>query len=140
MLKIVETEVSIEERINSLADSVLQLQSEEREIKRKIDEQKAALIELCGIKEEGSQSFHTDAYKVTTQQSIVRTVDASVVRALRDRVPEATYENVFVWKPSLDLKNYKALKEMAPNLAAVVDEAITSKPAKAGVKLEVKGE
>ncbi len=140
MLKIVETEVSIEERINSLADSVLQLQSEEREIKRKIDEQKAALIELCGIKDEGSQSFHTDSYKVTTQQSIVRTVDASVVRALRDRVPEATYENVFVWKPSLDLKNYKALKEMAPNLAAIVDEAITSKPAKAGVKLEVKGE
>lgn len=138
MLKVVE--VSIEERIDVLADLLISLQEEEREVKARIDDAKAKLIELCGIKEEGSQSFHTDAYKITTQQNIVRTLDAGAVRAMRDRVPESTYENVFTWKPSLDLKNYKALKEMAPNLASIVDEAVTSKPAKAGVKVEVKGE
>jgi hypothetical protein len=135
-LKLVD--VPVEERIDSLADRIVQLKGEKQDIQNQIDECQAALIEIVGIKEEGSQSFHTDRYLVGTTQGITRTLDRTEVLKLADRLPEDTYSNVFTWKPALDLANYRALKDMAPNLASMVDDAITSKPSKAAVKVEAK--
>lgn len=135
-LKIVE--VPIEDRIDSLADRIVQLKGEKQDIQNAIDECQQALIEIVGIKEEGSQSFHTDRYLVGTTQGITRTLDRTEVLKLAERLPEDTYKNVFTWKPSLDLSNYRALRNMAPHLASMVDDAITSKPTKPAVKVEVK--
>ena len=82
--------------------------------------------------------METDRYLVGTTQGITRTLDRTEVLKLADRLPEDTYENVFTWKPALDLANYRALKDMAPNLASMVDDAITSKPSKPAVKVEAK--
>lgn len=135
-LKLVDTPV--EDRIDALADRIVQLKGEKQDIQNQIDECQAALIEIVGIKEEGSQSFHTDRYLVGTTQGITRTLDRTEVLKLADRLPEDTYKNVFTWKPALDLANYRALKDMAPNLASMVDDAITSKPSKPAVKVEAK--
>ena len=135
-LKLVD--VPVEDRIDALADRIVQLKGEKQDIQNQIDECQAALIEIVGIKDEGSQSFHTDRYLVGTTQGIVRTLDRTEVLKLADRLPEDTYKNVFTWKPALDLANYRALKDMAPNLASMVDDAITSKPSKPAVKVEAK--
>lgn len=135
-LKLVD--VPVEDRIDALADRIVQLKGEKQDIQNQIDECQAALIEIVGIKDEGSQSFHTDRYLVGTTQGITRTLDRTEVLKLADRLPEDTYKNVFTWKPALDLANYRALKDMAPNLASMVDEAITSKPSKPAVKVEAK--
>jgi hypothetical protein len=135
-LKLVDTPV--EDRIDALSDRIVQLKGEKQDIQNQIDECQAALIEIVGIKEEGSQSFHTDRYLVGTTQGITRTLDRTEVLKLADRLPEDTYKNVFTWKPALDLANYRALKDMAPNLASMVDDAITSKPSKPAVKVEAK--
>jgi len=135
-LKLVD--VPVEDRIDALSDRIVQLKGEKQDIQNQIDECQAALIEIVGIKEEGSQSFHTDRYLVGTTQGITRTLDRTEVLKLADRLPEDTYSNVFTWKPALDLANYRALKDMAPNLASMVDDAITSKPSKAAVKVEAK--
>jgi hypothetical protein len=135
-LKLVD--VPVEDRIDALSDRIVQLKGEKQDIQNQIDECQAALIEIVGIKEEGSQSFHTDRYLVGTTQGITRTLDRTEVLKLADRLPEDTYKNVFTWKPALDLANYRALKDMAPNLASMVDDAITSKPSKPAVKVEAK--
>ena len=135
-LKVVD--VPVEDRIDALADRIVQLKGEKQDIQNKIDECQEALIEIVGIKDEGSQSFHTERYLVGTTQNITRTLDRTEVLKLADRLPEDTYKNVFTWKPALDLANYRALKDMAPNLASMVDDAITSKPAKPAVKVEAK--
>jgi hypothetical protein len=135
-LKIVD--VPVEDRIDALADRIVQLKGEKQDIQNKIDECQAALIDIVGIKDEGSQSFHTERYLVGTTQNITRTLDRTEVLKLADRLPEDTYKNVFTWKPALDLANYRALKDMAPNLASMVDDAITSKPSKPAVKVEAK--
>lgn len=131
-------EVPVEDRIDALADRIVQLKGEKQDIQNEIDKCQEALIEIVGIKDEGSQSFHTDRYLVGTTQGITRTLDRTEVLKLADRLPEDTYKNVFTWKPALDLANYRALKDMAPNLASMVDEAITSKPSKPAVKVEAK--
>lgn len=135
-LKLVD--VPVEDRIDALADRIVQLKGEKQDIQNEIDKCQADLIEIVGIKDEGSQSFHTDRYLVGTTQGITRTLDRTEVLKLADRLPEDTYKNVFTWKPALDLANYRALKDMAPNLASMVDEAITSKPSKPAVKVEAK--
>ena len=135
-LKLVD--VPVEDRIDALADRIVQLKGEKQDIQNQIDECQAALIEIVGIKDEGSQSFHTDRYLVGTTQGITRTLDRTEVLKLADRLPEDTYKNVFTWKPALDLANYRALRDMAPNLASMVDDAITSKPSKPAVKVEAK--
>jgi hypothetical protein len=135
-LKLVD--VPVEDRIDALSDRIVQLKGEKQDIQNQIDECQAALIEIVGIKDEGSQSFHTDRYLVGTTQGITRTLDRTEVLKLADRLPEDTYKNVFTWKPALDLANYRALKDMAPNLASMVDDAITSKPSKPAVKVEAK--
>ena len=135
-LKLVD--VPVEDRIDALADRIVQLKGEKQDIQNQIDACQADLIEIVGIKDEGSQSFHTDRYLVGTTQGITRTLDRTEVLKLADRLPEDTYKNVFTWKPALDLANYRALKDMAPNLASMVDEAITSKPSKPAVKVEAK--
>lgn len=135
-LKLVD--VPVEDRIDALADRIVQLKGEKQDIQNQIDECQAALIEIVGIKDEGSQSFHTDRYLVGTTQGITRTLDRTEVLKLADRLPEDTYKNVFTWKPALDLANYRALRDMAPNLASMVDDAITSKPTKPAVKVEAK--
>ena len=135
-LKLVD--VPVEDRVDALADRIVQLKGEKQDIQNQIDECQAALIEIVGIKDEGSQSFHTDRYLVGTTQGITRTLDRTEVLKLADRLPEDTYKNVFTWKPALDLANYRALRDMAPNLASMVDDAITSKPSKPAVKVEAK--
>ena len=135
-LKLVD--IPVEDRIDALADRIVQLKGEKLDIQSQIDECQAALIEIVGIKDEGSQSFHTDRYLVGTTQGITRTLDRTEVLKLADRLPVDTYKNVFTWKPALDLANYRALRDMAPNLASMVDDAITSKPSKPAVKVEAK--
>jgi hypothetical protein len=135
-LKLVD--VPVEDRIDALADRIVQLKGEKQDIQNQIDECQEALIEIIGIRDEGSQSFHTERYKVGTTQGITRTLDRTEVLKLADRLPEDTYKNVFTWKPTLELSNYRSLQELAPNLAAMVDDAITSRPSKPAVKVEAK--
>jgi len=139
-LKVVWDKPSPEDRINSIADAIVELQSQQKEIQREIDTLKEKMIETVGIKDEGSQSFHTEQYLITTTQGFTRSVDAQEARRLLDVVGEQVHDNVFDYKPSLNLRNYRALKELNPDLCSYIDQAITTKPNKPSVKVEVKGE
>ena len=54
-LKLVD--VPVEDRIDALADRIVQLKGEKQDIQNQIDECQAALIEIVGIKDEGLAIF-----------------------------------------------------------------------------------
>ena len=136
MLNVVE--VTIEDRIQHKALQLMEQTDILRNAQLALDAVKSELIELVGIKEEGSQSFNVNNFKITTSQTINRTCDQNIVRQLLDDLPEDVHKNIFEYKASLNLKNYRALHDMNPTLAAQVDRAITSRAGKPSVKVEIR--
>lgn len=92
------------------------------------------IIDEYGCKDEGSQTHKPDGYKVTITGKINRTLDPAAWDSVADRVP-ANLSPV-KYKPSLDTKGLKYLKENEPDIYRIVAEAITAKPAKPAVKVE----
>lgn len=136
MLNVVE--VTIEDRIQHKALQLMEQTDILRNAQLALDAVKSELIELVGIKEEGSQSFNVNNFKITTSQTINRTCDQNIVRQLIDELSEDVHKNIFEYKASLNLKNYRALHDMNPTLAAQVDRAITSRAGKPSVKVEIR--
>lgn len=136
MLNVVE--VTIEDRIQHKALQLMEKTDILRNAQLELDAVKSELIDLVGIKEEGSQSFNVDNFKITTNQTINRTCDQNIVRQLLDELSEDVHKNIFEYKASLNLKNYRALHDMNPTLAAQVDRAITSRAGKPSVKVEIR--
>ena len=136
MLNVVE--VTIEDRIQHKALQLMEQTDILRNAQLALDAVKSELIELVGIKEEGSQSFNVNNFKITTSQTINRTCDQNIVRQLVDELSEDVHKNIFDYKASLNLKNYRALHDMNPTLAAQVDRAITSRAGKPSVKVEIR--
>lgn len=94
-----------------------------------------ALAEAVGVKGEGSHTKATDFFKVTTTGKINRTLDAVKVEALRGVIPPEAFESLFSFRPSLNIKAYRDVVELHPDVAAVIDSAITSKPGKPTIKV-----
>ena len=103
MLNVVE--VTNEDRIRHKALQVMEKADILRNAQLELDAVKLELIELVGIKDEGSQSFNVDNFKITTNQTINRTCDQNIVRQLIDEVSEDVHKNIFEYKASLNLKN-----------------------------------
>ena len=94
------------------------------------------LIQAVGVKDEGTQSFNTDNYKISTTGKINRTVDAKKVEEIAQQLPEPLYNRLFKFKPSLDLKEYRYIENNEPQYHKIVSRAVTAKPAKPTLKIE----
>ena len=94
-----------------------------------------SVIELVGLKEEGSTSEKTQFFKVTTTAKLTRALDASAFMAMRDRIPDGVSPVDFV--PKLDLKKLRALEQANPGIYQLMTQCITTKPAKPAVKVEL---
>ncbi|AMO55653.1 hypothetical protein GZ77_09020 [Endozoicomonas montiporae] len=99
-------------------------------------EVEAKILETVGVKEEGSATIKSDFYKVTTTGGITRSLDAKKFEDIKGRLPLHVAEKVVRLKPELDVRQFKALKDLSPDLYAIMAEAVTSKPRKASVKIE----
>jgi hypothetical protein len=94
------------------------------------------LVELYGAKPEGAKSvLLADGRKITLTGKINREVDEVAWRAVLDRVPEHLRPIRFVETCKLDVK---ALRELDAPTYAIVASAITAKPAKVAVSIEMK--
>jgi hypothetical protein len=90
------------------------------------------LSELMGSKSEGQLTETAGRYKVTAKHKINRTLDLKIWNEIKDKIEPAIADNLIKFKPSLDLKGYRWIKENRPEVFAIVSEAVTSKPAKVG--------
>lgn len=93
-----------------------------------------ALIELVGVKPEGSTTSKTDFYKVTTTGRMNRSVDEAKLADVQAQVPQELFEAVFQYKPGLSITGLR--KAEKSTFWPLVASAITTKPGKPGVKIE----
>ena len=99
-------------------------------------ETEGKIIDLVGMKAEGSQTHDAGTYKVTVTSSMTRKLDEKKWKDIEDSIPEDL--RPVNYKPSIDLKGIRYLQENYPETYAIVTKALTVKPAKPSVKVEDK--
>jgi hypothetical protein len=102
-----------------------------------VDDAAQAIIDRVGVEREGSFTVRCDHYKVTTTQPIARTVNKTAAIELRREIPEDIWEGMFDFKPSLNVRLFKDCEDLRPDVFKAVCRAITSKPGKPQLRVEV---
>ena len=97
-------------------------------------EAEAAIVEAHGCKDEGSQTYKPDGYKVTITGKINRTLDPASWDSVAGKIPP--HLSPVKYKPTLDTRGLKYLQQNEPDLYRIVAEAITAKPGKPAIKVE----
>lgn len=98
----------------------------------------AAVLALAGpLPDEGTARRDAGDYVAVIRCSMTRKVDADALLALADEIPEPIAKRLFKWSPTVDLKELRYVQSNEPELYAVVSQAITSKPGKPSVSVEL---
>jgi hypothetical protein len=94
------------------------------------------IVDLVGIKgDEGSKSAKTAYFKVTTTAKLTRSLIPDALADVQDQVPQAIYEQVIQYAPKLSLTGLRACEKANPDAYRAFCQAISTKPAKASVKV-----
>jgi hypothetical protein len=94
------------------------------------------LIELIGLKEEGTQTIKTDYFKASTTQSMTRNLAEGWFDVLSKEDP-AIMEALIKFKTEVSVTGLKALATTNPDAYRRVLPAIVTRPSKPAVKVEL---
>lgn len=121
--------------VEKLAREYLALKTERDDL----DTQMTALTEELASRlehpDEGSKTHNLEGVKVTVTSRVNRTIDERKWREIRSGVPKNLWP--VKEKVTVEPKGCRYLAENHPELWGVVAGAITEKPGKPGVKVEV---
>lgn len=87
---------------------------------------------------EGTNTFELNAgYKLKLTYPLDRKVDEAAISSVLERVRamQANPDELLDFKPSLNLKAYRAFQTLHPEAVKVFDEALTTKPGSASLEL-----
>lgn len=117
-----------------LAQAWLDAKAEENAARAKRIEIEEALLEILPCREEGSQTSKLEnGMRVVTEGRMTRSIDAKALSDDWNDLP-AIIQGTFHWKPDLKITCFKSLED---DHKALIAKYVTTKPAKAGVKVEV---
>ena len=117
-----------------LAQDWLDAKAEENAARAKRIEIEEELLAILPCREEGSQTIKLEnGMRVVTEGRMTRSIDAKVLQDDWNDLP-AIIQGTFHWKPDLKITCFKSLED---DHKALVAKYVTTKPAKAGVKVEV---
>jgi len=94
------------------------------------------IVELIGLKDEGTTSVKTNFYKISTVQSITRSLVENYGEVLDSLSPDI-FNAIIRHKPALDVTALKKLATANPEAYRVACKAIIARPGKPSVKLEI---
>lgn len=117
-----------------LAQDWLDAKAEENAARAKRIEIEEELLSILPCREEGSQTSKLEnGMRVVTEGRLTRSIDAKALADDWNDLP-AIIQGTFHWKPDLKITCFKSLEDDHKSLIA---KYVTTKPAKAGVKVEV---
>ena len=117
-----------------LAQDWLDAKAEENAARAKRIEIEEELLAILPCREEGSQTIKLEnGMRVVTEGRLTRSIDAKALADDWNDLP-AIIQGSFHWKPDLKITCFKSLDDDHKSLIA---KYVTTKPAKAGVKVEV---
>jgi hypothetical protein len=94
-----------------------------------------AVIELVGVKEDGTKSAKGSYYKLTTTLAMNRKLKSDFFEILDD-LPADIFKAVIKTKHELSVSDYKKLAVSNPEAYRKVAEAVIATPSKIAVKVE----
>ena len=95
------------------------------------------LIEIAGVKDEGTTSASGLYFKIKTVAKINRRIDLEALDILRQQLPQAIISKAFVFKPSIDAKGLRHLELNEPEYYNELTRAVIATPAKIAVSVEL---
>jgi len=122
--------------IDFVAWELLEAKRLEEEARQRRLEVETRLIDLIGVKEEGTTSIKTAYFKASTTGSLTRTLVKDWEGVLA-QLPDWVTDTVIRYKYEVAVSGLKEIATKAPNLYAECLKAIVTKPAKPAVKVEL---
>jgi len=95
------------------------------------------LINLAGVKEEGTTSATGLYFKIKTVCKVNRRIDIDQLDLLKQHLPQAIIGEVFKDKPTIDIKALRHLELNEPDYYNEISRAVIAKPAKIAVLVEL---
>ena len=96
-----------------------------------------ALIALVGCKTEGGTTIKTEYFAVKTVGKLTRSLDVPAFESIKAQIPEAIRDRLVRYKAELSLTELRHIESNEPQIYAVLAQALTIKPAKASVSVDV---
>ena len=118
--------------IEALAKDLMELKDFEAQYKALRIKREEELARAIATKDEGTDKLQAGAYRITVTSKLTRELDYEAYLAIESSLPEGI--KCVDLKPSLDLKKLRAMDMVRPGFSA---QFITTKPAKAAVKVEL---
>lgn len=118
-----------------LLAALISAKAEEKRLTEQRKSLEGAILALLPTQEEGTHTQAVGAAKLTATYKINRTVSAAVMHDWTNLTEAA--QKAFRFKPELDLKNYRALKELNPTAYIEASQFVTAKPATPSLSVEV---
>ena len=128
------------EGLKDLSVKLIELKEKVYDINQEIRAVEEQIIELMGANDEGTRTIQMDGMSLSTVGKINRTIDNNKLREIWNELPEFVRKEVFKMKPTIDMKNYRALRDMDEGLWYKVSGAIVSKPGKTTVAIKIFGD
>jgi hypothetical protein len=125
--------------LDDLASALLSAKAVLANAQKAVYAAEEALVAVVGAEDEGSFTVRCDGFKVTTTQPITRAVNATALEAIRREFPEDLFQAMFDFKPSLNVRLFKECEHLRPEVWKMACKAVTSKPGKIAVKVELLG-
>jgi hypothetical protein len=120
-------------------DKLCQKHREYTEAEKKAKENRlqveGIILQITDTKEEGTCTTKTRYFKCSTVGKLTRSLDPEVWANIKDDIPE-DLQPVKV-KESIDLPKLRAIESANPDLFKFISKAISTKPAKTQVKVEL---
>lgn len=98
------------------------------------------IVRLVEAKDEGSVTATGTQFKASVTFGVNRTIDREALESIRDTVPPALFFRAIEYRPAIDTAGLRYLRNNEPDTYAVLAQAITAKPAKPSVKVDVLAE
>lgn len=119
-----------------LCQQLLDAKAEEEKAKKRRIELEESIILKVGVSAEGSVTDSHGSFKVTTTGALTRkVVDWDVFKS----IPSDIASQLVKTTHALDISGYRAVEKVRPDLIAIINKGIETKPRKASVKVVFNG-
>ena len=106
-------------------------------VKQEVLNAELHIIELAGVKDEGTTSESGKYFKIKTVGKVTRRIDFDALDLLKQKMPEAILSKVFSYKPTIDVKALRQIELNEPEYYNEISRAVIAKPAKVAVTVEL---
>jgi len=122
--------------INELAAKLIEAKEVESAARAHRLEVEQEIIEVVGVKDEGSTTIKNDYFAVTTTGKVTRSLDVDRLVAIKDRIPKPIMDKLVKIKPQLDTRSLRYIESNEPDIYQIFSQALTIKPAKPSVTIK----